>query len=233
PEAGQDGQPIIVTITLANEARQRLHWSCSQCFQACEHVGAAFSLILEEKTALGLAAPPKPRVPIESLAEEELVAKALAERAERAKIEKMAVKTADGSRPWTDYTVTNRTSGKSYRVALRGLEPGVSYCSCPDFRTNTLGTCKHILHVLKKVKRRFSPRELKQPYRRKHLAIVLRYGEDVTLRLLTPERMNEEIASLVKPLQGRAIDDLHDLLQRLARLQKLGQDVTVYPDAEE
>ena len=73
------------------------------------------------------------------------------------------------------------TSGKSYRVALRGLEPGVSYCSCPDFRTNTLGTCKHILHVLKKVKRRFSPRELKQPYRRKHLAVVLRYGEDVQL----------------------------------------------------
>src|SRR5439155_20522282 len=45
--------------------------------------------------------------------------------------------------------------------------------------------------------------------------------------------MNEEIASLVKPLQGKAIADLHDLLQRLARLQKLGQDVTVYPDAEE
>src|SRR5439155_20236442 len=45
--------------------------------------------------------------------------------------------------------------------------------------------------------------------------------------------MNEENASLIKPLQGRAIDDLHDLLQRLARLQKLGQDVTVYPDAEE
>src|SRR5439155_20659108 len=45
--------------------------------------------------------------------------------------------------------------------------------------------------------------------------------------------MNEEIASLVKPLQGKAIADLHDLLQRLTRLQKLGQDVTVYPDAEE
>jgi hypothetical protein len=151
PESGVDGQPLIVTITLMAEARQRLHWNCSHCFQACEHVGAAFSLILEEKLVLGLAAPPKPRVAIESLAEDELVAKALAERAERAKIEKMAVATADGTRPWTDYTVTNRTSGKSYRVALRGLEPGGSYCSCPDFRTNTLGTCKHIPHVLKKV----------------------------------------------------------------------------------
>jgi hypothetical protein len=233
PEKTTDGQPLIVTITLMAEARQRLHWNCSQCFQACEHVGAVFSLILEEKTALGLAAPPKPRVAVESVSEEELVARALADRAERARVEKMSVRTADANRPWTDYVVTNRTSGKSYRVALRGLEPGVSYCSCPDFRTNTLGTCKHILHVLKKVKRRFSPKALKQPYRRKRLAVVLRYADEVTLRLLTPERMDEAVATLVKPLQDQAIENLHDLLKRLAQLQKLGQDVTVYPDAEE
>src|SRR5580693_346005 len=54
PEPGADGEPIIVTITLMAEARQRLHWNCSQCIQACEHVGAAFSLILEDKVALGL-----------------------------------------------------------------------------------------------------------------------------------------------------------------------------------
>jgi hypothetical protein len=233
PEDTPDDQPLTVTITLMAEARQRLHWNCSQCFQACKHVGAALSLILEEKLALGLAAPPKPRVPMESLGEEELVAKALAERAERAKVEKMAVRTADAHRPWTDYTVTNRTSGKSYRVALRGQEPGISYCSCPDFRTNTLGTCKHILHVLSKVKRRFSSRELNQPYRRKHLALALRYAHDVTLHLLTPERMEAEVAKIIRPLRDRAVDDLHDLVKRLASLQKLGQEIVIYPDAEE
>jgi hypothetical protein len=125
PERTEDGQPLVVTITLMAEARQRLHWNCTHCIQACEHVGAAFSLILEDKTALGLAAPPRPRVAVESLDEDALVARALAERAERAKVEKMAIRTADATKPWTDYTVTNRTSGKSYRVALRGLEPGV------------------------------------------------------------------------------------------------------------
>jgi hypothetical protein len=228
-----DGQPVTVSITLMAEARQRLHWHCSKCFKACEHAGAAFSLILEEKLSLGLAAPPKPRLPVESLSEDELVAAALAQRAERAQIERMAVRPADTERPWTDYTVTNRASGKTYRVALRGLEPGVSYCSCPDFRTNTLGTCKHILHVLKKVRRRFTPRQLSQRYRRKHLAVVLRYAEDVTLRVVSPERLDEEAARVVAPLQDRAIDDLQDLLRRLARLQKLGQDAIVYPDAEE
>ena len=60
----------------------------------------------------------------------------------------MSVRAVDAAQPWTDYVVRNHLSGKTYRVALRGLEPGDSYCSCPDFRTNTLGTCKHVLRVL-------------------------------------------------------------------------------------
>jgi hypothetical protein len=187
PEHSEDGQPPVVTITMMAEARNRLNWNCTQCSVACEHVGAAFSLILEEKTALGLAAPSQPRVPIESLDEPQLIAKALEDRLARAKEEKMRVKPIDGSQPWTDYTVTTCVSGKSYRVALRGSEPGESFCSCPDFRTNTLGTCKHVLHVLHKVKRRFTAQQLKRPYRRKHLALHLNYAGDVTLRLLVPE----------------------------------------------
>jgi hypothetical protein len=233
PGEVDDGSPLIVTITLMAEARNRLHYECSRCFQVCEHVGAAFSLILEEKTALGLAAAPEPPVPTESLNEEELVARALREREERARTEKMKVEPADSSRPWTDYTVLSRLSGKSYRVALRGLEVGDSFCSCPDFRTNTLGTCKHILHVLMKIKRRFTSRELNRPYRRKHLGLHLRYDHDVTLRLLVPDKLDEAVARVIAPLRDRPIEDLHELIKRLDRLQKIGLDINVYPDAEE
>jgi len=234
PGENADGQPLVVTITLMAEARNRLNFNCTRCDGACEHIGAAFSLILEDKTPLGLAvAPPPPRVPMESLDESELVARALAERAERASQEKMTVQSADASRPWTDYTVTNRLSGKSYRVALRGLQPGDSFCSCPDFRTNTLGTCKHVLHVLRKIKRKFKPAELKRPYRRKHLGLHLRYGHDVTLRLLLPEKLDDAVARIINPIRDRPIEDPHDLVQRLTKLEKLGHDVIVYPDAEE
>ncbi|MEX0641415.1 MAG: helicase, partial [Pirellulales bacterium] len=116
PGDSLDGPPAVVTITLLAEAPHRLHFRCNRCRRVCEHVGAAFSLILEEKLALGLAAPPKPRVPIEGLVEDELVRRALAERAERALTEKMTVRAVDASRPWTDYVVTNRLSGKTYRV---------------------------------------------------------------------------------------------------------------------
>ena len=64
PNEAEGGRPVVVTITLMAEARNRLHWNCNRCRVACEHVGAAFSLILEEKTALGLAAtPPIPARP--------------------------------------------------------------------------------------------------------------------------------------------------------------------------
>ena len=228
-----EGQPLVVTITLMAEALQRLHYNCTACSEACEHAGAAFSLILEDKLALGLAAAPQERVPIESLDEEALVEKALAERAERAKAEKMTVASKDPAQPWTDYVVTNRVSGKSYRVALRGVQPGESYCSCPDFRTNTLGTCKHILHVLGKAKRKFTAAQLKRPYRRQRLGLHLRYDHDVTLRLLVPDRLDDEAAKIIAPIKDRPIEDLHDLTQRLGKLQKLGREVSVYPDAEE
>jgi superfamily II DNA or RNA helicase len=234
PWERDSGRPVVVTITLMAEAQQRLHWHCTACQEACRHAGAAFSLILEDKIALGLAAPPPPsRVAVESLDEQELVARALAERAERARVEKMQVQSTDPERPWTDYVVTSKLSGKSYRVALRGLEPGTSTCTCPDFRINTLGTCKHVIHVQTRVQRRFTAAQLRRPFRHRQLALQLQYAADVTLRLMTPDRLDDEVAKVMAPLRDRAIDDLPDLLRRLTRLQQLGAEVVVAPDAEE
>lgn len=222
-----------VTLSLSPTARDRLDWRCSACETPCEHAGAAFSLILEEKLALGLSDAPLEREPIESLSEEVLVAQALAEREERARTEKMRLTSQEPETLWTDYTITNAASGKTYRVALRGWERGESYCSCPDFRKNTLGTCKHILHALEKVRRRFPESVRKKSYRQRDLAVHLSYDKEIELRLLLPERLDERASALVRPIRGRPITDLSDLLQRIRRLQAHGLEVTVYPDAEE
>ena len=129
-------------------------------------------------------------------------------RAERAKAERMKIVAADPTRPWTDYTVTSTMSGKTYRVALRGLETGISYCSCPDFRTNTLGTCKHLMKVAALARRKFTPRQLKQPYRRRRIAIHLRYDGEITLRLEAPPDLPEDAAAIVGPLLNQPIDDV-------------------------
>src|SRR2546429_5103780 len=132
-------------------------WSSDVC--SSDLVGAAFSFILDERMTLGLAAPPPERVPVESLSEQELIERAIEERRERARTERMIVKSAEPEQPWTDYAVSNTISGKTYRVAVRGREPGDSYCSCPDFRTNTLGTCKRSeeRRVGKECRSRWSP----------------------------------------------------------------------------
>jgi superfamily II DNA or RNA helicase len=222
-----------VTVRLSDEARLRLGVECSACTQPCEHAGTALSLILEEKTLLGLAEAPPERVPVERLEHDELVRRALAERQDRAREECMAVRSADPKRPWTDYRVTNAGSGRSYRVALRGFERGESYCSCPDFRKNTLGTCKHVLHVQRKVKRRFGKAQLKKSYRRRTLSVYLRYAERVELRVAAPKKLDKAAERIVRPLLGRPIEDPLDLVKRLNRLSRLGVDFTLYPDAEE
>ncbi|MCH8840535.1 MAG: DEAD/DEAH box helicase, partial [Planctomycetes bacterium] len=199
----------------------------------CEHAGAAFALMLEEKTALGLAAPPPERVPVESLSEQELVEQALADREERALKEKFRLQSTDSKKPWTDYSITSAASGKTYRVALRGTQRGISYCSCPDFRTNTLGTCKHILYTLRRTKAKFSVNALGRSYRREHLSVHLTSGEKLALRIGIPKRLDEQAQKIINPIADRDLNDVHDLIRRIAQLEKTGQRVNVYPDAEE
>jgi SNF2-related domain/Helicase conserved C-terminal domain/SWIM zinc finger len=222
-----------VTLALNPAARNRLEWRCDTCDVPCEHVGAAFSLILEEKLSLGLADAPPEREPVESQSEEALITQALAEREERARTEKMRLASLDPQEIWTDYTVTNAASGKSYRLGLRGWRPGESYCSCPDFRKNTLGTCKHILHALEKVRRRFPDSVRDRPYRQRDICVHLSYGTELELRLLLPSRLDDQAMAIVRSIRDRPITDLTDLVKRMRRLEAHGLAVTVYPDAEE
>lgn len=223
----------IVTITLASTL-DALQCRCTSCVQPCEHLGAAFSMILEEKTALGLAvATEVADVSQKPLSEDELIAVALAERQKRADTEPMKIQSNDSSIPWTDYTVNSTLSGKTYRIALRGQKLGDSYCSCPDFRTNTLGTCKHILHLLDKVRRRLGPERLAMPYLQQSICVALRYERELQLRVLLPAKLDAEADSIIGPLRDQPVDDLHDLLKRVRHLERSGHQITIYPDAEE
>ena len=162
-----------------------------------------------------------------------MVAHALAERQERARTERMRVISLDPQQIWTDYTLTNAASGKSYRVALRGGRPGESYCSCPDFRKNTLGTCKHILHALEKVRRRFPESVRNRPYRQREICVHLSYSKNLELRILLPPRLDNAASAIVRPIRDRPITDMSDLLNRIRQLEAQDRAVTVYPDAEE
>ncbi|MCL2304661.1 MAG: DEAD/DEAH box helicase [Planctomycetaceae bacterium] len=238
--------PATVSVVLTPERKHKLAAFCSHCNperlpnRFCEHTAATLQFLLEEKTLIGLAAVPDLETPLELLSEKKLRERALHERDERSRIEKYRVKATDNSTPWTDYLVSSEISGKTYRVALRGTENGDSYCSCPDFRTNRLGTCKHIMYLLRRVGKQFSDRELNQPYKNHEAIVYLRYGEKRTLHLALPDKTKEcdceecqEVSRLAKKFLAGPVDDPHALLKTVSKLEAAGQTVTIYPDAEE
>ena len=92
-----------------------------------------------------------------------------------------------GTHPvFSDFEIVNPQSKSSYRVAIRGTALGDNFCSCPDFATNTLGTCKHIEFVLAKLGRQKGvSTALREGFQPAHSEVYLRYGarREVRLRL--------------------------------------------------
>ncbi len=58
------------------------------------------------------------------------------------------LKNTGTERVFSDFQVSNPQNASTYHVAIRGAQPGDNYCSCADFATNALGTCKHIEFTL-------------------------------------------------------------------------------------
>ncbi|MDO5567236.1 MAG: DEAD/DEAH box helicase, partial [Planctomycetia bacterium] len=184
---------------------------------------------------------PDLETPFELLSDKQLTNRALFERQERARVEKFRVlKTTDETSPWADYLLQSQGSGKTYRVALRGQEPGSSYCSCPDFKTNRLGTCKHILYLLNRGRKKFNKETFNRPYHNNEFFIAVRYGEERSLFMGIPDdiaqssKEEDKVAlKLTAPFAHNEIEDIPNLLRTVSKLERMGRSVTIYPDAEE
>ena len=203
--------------------------------EASPEVGAVFSLILEEKMSLGLSKPPVERIPIESLSEEELKKQALDDRHERAKKEKINIKSSDKSTPYADYSVTNHTTGKSYRVAFRGFDFGVSYCSCPDFKVNNLGTCKHLISAEKYIQRIFGKRKiLSNPYVRQRLSVGLNYlDETPAIKLYPPiDFEKSKTFTVLGKYLNKPVEDYKAFAMDIDEAINAGDTVHIHPDTE-
>ena len=85
---------------------------------------------------------------------------AIAERRAKARAEVKVEAQSDSARDtgygrWLARSVQSSTHFPTeYRIHIRDLERRANYCSCPDFATNELGTCKHIEAVLHRLRKR-------------------------------------------------------------------------------
>jgi superfamily II DNA or RNA helicase len=89
-----------------------------------------------------------------------------------------------GDHPFfSEFLVTNPASEKTYKVAIRGTEAGMNYCSCPDYSINHLGTCKHIEFTLAQLtKKRGSRKAFQKEFIPTYSEIFLHYGPKREIR---------------------------------------------------
>ena len=65
-------------------------------------------------------------------------------RRQQAQRERFAINEISSQFSPGEYQVRNPRSRSQYKVIFRGAYSPWNYCSCPDFRTSGLGTCKHV-----------------------------------------------------------------------------------------
>ena len=124
-----------------------------------------------------------------------LIEQQIAERKERAAAAPLKILKRPVSGPYGDYTVKS-ASGRTYKVAIRGLELFENYCSCPDFAINTLGTCKHVEAMLLRLRKRHQKTLEAAKFKRTRASISLQYGNTIEVRLRMPASPSPALLSL-------------------------------------
>ena len=110
-----------------------------------------------------------------------------------------------GDQPiFSEFEVVNPQSRNAYRVRIRGPHVGDNYCSCPDFATNTLGTCKHIEFTLAALERkRGGAAALRAGYQPPYSEVFLQYGARREVRFRPGDDCPPELARIAGRYFGR------------------------------
>ena len=83
---------------------------------------------------------------------------------------------------FSDFRVTNPVTRMGYSVAIRGLALGHNACTCLDYATNDLGTCKHIEFTLAKLQAAMAPEAPVSPVQPTAAPVAKRAPSSTALR---------------------------------------------------
>jgi SNF2 family DNA or RNA helicase len=146
-------------------------------------------------------------------------------------------KTSDGA-VFGDYKVHSGKTSNTYKVALRSADNSLNFCSCPDFKTNQLGTCKHIEAVLSKIKSRPAlKRQLAVPYTPPYTSVYLDYRDQRNVKLRIGTENTDEYKKLAKGFFNKELVLMESAFLKfeifLQKAHKLHPDFRCYEDALE
>jgi len=137
-------EPYYVELTQTENKTMPLHTQCdctSSAEAVCKHAVALLFHYAEQSEEQGGEL-------------HSAQAMAIADRVKRGRTE-VNVKHLSGQPAFGEWQASSVVSTthrpQSYRVQIRSLTKRMNYCTCPDYASNLLGTCKHIEAVLHKI----------------------------------------------------------------------------------
>ncbi len=156
-------------------------------------------------------------------------------RRQRAAAETLRIQNLGRNRIFSDYQVTNPKTAGQYRVSIRGFDVGDNTCTCPDYRTNTLGTCKHIEAVLAALRDETPPQLRRRKAAVTHPEVYLQYGEQLRIGLHLPPRPSDALAELAQRFfDPRGLWQGGDQYEHLIdQAERVPEQVTIFSDAME
>jgi len=157
-------------------------------------------------------------------------------RRQIAEKEQFVIENIGAERIYSDYQVFNPHSKNTYKVALRSKENTLNFCNCPDFKTNLLGTCKHIEAVrIKLSKQRGIKTLLNIIPQNSYSSLYVSYIEDRVIKLRIGTADTEAYKKWSKKyfnsdyvLLPAAFYDIEKLIQEA---HQINSSFRCYPDA--
>lgn len=167
---------------------------------------------------------------------EGMIRRVLAERAEKAR--KAEYRIAFAHNPYGEHTLFNE-KGVKYKLTFRDVEAETGYCSCQDFRTNKLGTCKHLMAAyLQKKGDKKSLRKPRKPFPFVDVNLDPQQDYQICWFHPDPEQIEPEVKALLNEFFGTEThipNKSNRILKLLAFTQRADQhkQILIRPEVHE
>ena len=139
---------------------------------------------------------------------------------------------------FSDYHVTNPENRNRYKVSIRDNEHSFHFCSCYDFKTNGLGTCKHVEAVMHRIRNNKKLNRLYlQKYQPDYSSVTLSYIGGRAVKFRIGKVKEQEF----KALAGNYFNESGELKPEMAgkfesflrQASRIDTSFRCYPDALE
>ncbi len=160
----------------------------------CQHKIAGLMQMHEELSRSSS----EPKTEGKEYTKEGMIKRVLAEREEKAKKAEYRIDLAENV--YGEHILYNEKSVE-YKITFYNFQKEHGYCSCPDYATNKLGTCKHLMYAFKHVKslkRSFEKNSSPYPF----VEIFLHPLKDYKISWFYPGKPDEKISKLLQKYFG-------------------------------